>query len=138
MNIKLDGSLIAIFLIFWVTFVLLKKLYFDPYKKAIEERENFIKERNEREARALSLYEERASEIKATLEEVRVSTLEKVKELRRVAMEEKARRLEKMREELAKKREEYKKGLEAQLAEARKKIKGMAEWMAEEIERRLI
>lgn len=138
MAIKLDGSLIAIFFIFWFTFLILKKLYFEPYKKVLEERENIIKDRKEKEERAIEVYQRKADEIKRRLEETRSAVLAEVNELRKKAEEEKAIRLEALRRELSERREEYRRKIEEELHSSQEKIKGMAEWMAEEIERKLI
>lgn len=138
MAIKLDGSLIAIFFIFWFTFLILKKLYFEPYKKVLEERENIIKDRKEKEERAIEVYQRRADDIKRRLEETRSAVLAEVNELRKKAEEEKAIRLEALRRELSERREEYRRKIEEELHSSQEKIKGMAEWMAEEIERKLI
>ncbi len=136
--IKLDGSLIAIFIIFWITFLLLKKLYFDPYRKAIEERENYLKVREERKQKALLLYEDRTKKIDKALEEVRLSILNEVNSLRAKAIEDKNRRIEEKKKVLVEERERYKKRLEKQLQESKEKIKEISQWLAKEIEKRLI
>jgi len=136
--IKLDGSLIAIFIIFWITFLLLKKLYFDPYRKAIEKRENYLKVREERKQKALLLYEDRTEKIDKALEKVRLNTLDEVNSLRVKAIEEKNRRIEEKKKALIEERERYKKRLEKQLQESKEKIKETSQWLAKEIEKRLI
>ncbi len=138
MSLTLDGSLIAIFLIFWITFLLLKKLYFDPYRRVIEERERYLKERQERESKALSTWEEKINIIRQELEKARRSSLEEVDRIKKEAEKAKEEKIALLKEALAKEERAFMERMERELEEAKKLLGEKVKWIAEEIEKKLL
>ncbi|GEM_PF-2058441 len=138
MTLTLDGSLIAIFFIFWLTFLLLKKLYFDPYRRVIEERESFLAEREERYARATSSFEEKIQIIKDELERARREALEEVDKIRKEAERAREEKLQALREALAREEERFKEKIQGELRKTKESLKERIEWIAEEIEKKLL
>ncbi len=138
MSLTLDGSLITIFLIFWITFLLLKKLYFDPYRRVIEERERYLRERQERESKALSTWEEKINIIKQELERARRESLEEVDRIKKEAEKAKEEKIALLKEELAKEERAFRERMERELEEAKKLLGEKVKWIAEEIEKKLL
>lgn len=138
MSLTLDGSLITIFLIFWITFLLLKKLYFDPYRRVIEERERYLRERQERESKALSTWEEKINIIRQELEKARRSSLEEVDRIKKEAEKAKEEKIALLKEELAKEERAFRERMERELEEAKKLLGEKVKWIAEEIEKKLL
>ncbi len=138
MSLTLDGSLITIFLIFWITFLLLKKLYFDPYRRVIEERERYLRERQDRESKALSTWEEKINIIKQELERARRESLEEVDRIKKEAEKAKEEKIALLKEELAKEERAFRERMERELEEAKKLLGEKVKWIAEEIEKKLL
>ncbi len=138
MSLTLDGSLITIFLIFWITFLLLKKLYFDPYRRVIEERERYLRERQERESKALSTWEEKINIIKQELERARRESLEEVDRIKKEAEKAKEEKIALLKEALAKEERAFRERMERELEEAKKLLGEKVKWIAEEIEKKLL
>ncbi len=138
MSLALNGSLITIFLIFWVTFLLLKKLYFDPYRRVIEEREKYLRERQERESRALSTWEEKINIIKQELERARRESLEEVDKIKKEAEKARQEKIALLKEALAKEERAFMERMDRELEEAKRLLGEKVKWIAEEIEKKLL
>ncbi len=138
MTLTLDGSLIAIFFIFWGTFLLLKKLYFEPYRRAIEEREGFLAEKEEVYTRALAAFEEKTRLIREELEKARREALEEVDKIRKEAERAKEEKLRVLREALAQEERKFREKIQEEIRKTRESLRGNVEWIAQEIEKKLL
>ncbi len=138
MSLTLNGSLIAILIIFWITFLLLKKLYFDPYRRVIEERERYLKERQEKEASALSQWEKKVGIISQELERARREALEEVDRIRKEAEKAKEEKIASLRESLAEEERRFAEKMEKELEATKKLLEEKVQWIAEEIEKKLL
>ncbi len=135
--VNLNASLFAVLAIFWVTMLVLKKLYFEPYRRVMEEREKYLQERRKRTSRAIEEYEKKLALLEKKLDEARKEAALIREEIVKKAEEEREKLLTATKEQVHRLIEQAKANMEKQSLEARNWIEQNAERIAEEIKRRL-
>jgi F-type H+-transporting ATPase subunit b len=129
------GILIVSFLVFWVIF---GWLFFDPFLKLLGEREDRIKDLNERAERLLAEAKSAIEDREKQLADVRREALARRESERRAAEAEAARTLEEARSEARAALENVRAGIDRDIEAAKGELERMARELAAELAGRVL
>jgi len=136
--IKIDASLIFVFLIVWILVFVLSRIFFRPLRKLMQERENKVQGNKEVFQKAMEAFEQTASEIEKRIKSANARSLEIKEELEREALKERERILAEINAEYRAEVEKAKEKLEEQTERLKKELGSEAGRLAERIERKLL
>ncbi len=136
--LEIDVSLIVVFLIVWVLVFFLSRLFFNPLRKIMQERNEIIQGDSEAHRKSTETYEQTVNEIEERLKSARALSQQVMKKIEREAAAERERLLAEISEESRHKVEEAKKQLEDQIIGLKRKLESNASDLAERMERRLL
>lgn len=136
--LQIDVSLIVVFLIVWVLVFFLSRLFFNPLRKIMQERNEIIQGDSEAHRKSTETYEQTVNEIEERLKSARALSQQVMKKIEREAAAARERLLAEISEESRHKVEEAKKQLEDQIIGLKRKLESNASDLAERMERRLL
>lgn len=136
--LSIDGTLVVSFLIIWILLLVLSKLFFNPVRKIMEEREAKIQDSRGACKKALETYEQNLHEIEARLKSGRAEAELIREEFEMEALKEKSRLLEEINTEYRSQMERAKTELNEAMKDLKKELKSEALILAERIEQRLL
>jgi len=136
--LQLDVSLIVVFLIVWVLVFFLSRLFFNPLRKIMQERNDKVQGGNEAYRKSTETYDQTVNEIEERLKSARALSQQAMEKIEREAAAERERLLAEISEESRHKVEEAKKQLEDQIIGLKRKLESDASDLAERMERRLL
>ncbi|NOR52630.1 MAG: hypothetical protein GQ536_00865 [Candidatus Aminicenantes bacterium] len=136
--LQIDVSLIVVFLIVWVLVFFLSRLFFNPLRKIMQERNDKIQGGSEARRKSTETYEQTVNEIEERLKSARALSQQAMEKIEREAAAERERLLAEISEESRHKVEEAKKQLEDQIIGLKRKLASDASDLAERMERRLL
>lgn len=136
--LQIDVSLIVVFLIVWVLVFFLSRLFFNPLRKIMQERNDKIQGGSEAHRKSTETYEQTVNEIEERLKSARALSQQAMEKMEREAAAERERLLAEISEESRHKVEEAKKQLEDQIIGLKRKLESDASDLAERMERRLL
>ncbi len=136
--LQIDVSLIVVFLIVWVLVFFLSRLFFNPLRKIMQERNDKIQGGSEARRKSTETYEQTVNEIEERLKSARALSQQVMKKIEREAAAERERLLAEISEESRHKVEEAKKQLEDQIIGLKRKLESDASDLAERMEHRLL
>ena len=136
--IEIDASFIAIFIIVWILVFVLSRVFFNPLRKIMEEREDKVKGRQEAFRESTEVYEKTVNEIEERLKSARILSEQTKDNIKHEALKERERMLEEIsteyRSQVAKAQEQ----LEKQTTSLRRELGAEAELLSERIEQKLL
>lgn len=136
--LQIDVSLIVVFLIVWVLVFFLSRLFFNPLRKILQERNEIIQGDSEAQRKSTETCEQTVNEIEERLKSARALSQQAMEKIEREAAAERERLLAEISEESRHKVEEAKKQLEDQIIGLKRKLESDASDLAERMERRLL
>ncbi len=136
--IDIDASFIAIFIIVWIMVFVLSRLFFNPLRKIMEEREAKVKGRQEGFQESTEVYEKTVCEIEERLTSARLLSEQTKDNLKHEALKERERMLEEISTEYRSQVEKAQEKLEKQTTSLRKELGAEAMLLAERIEQKLL
>lgn len=136
--LQIDVSLIVVFLIVWVLVFFLSRLFFNPLRKIMQERNDKIQGGSEARRKSTETYEQTVNEIEERLKSARALSQQAMEKIEREAAAERERLLAEISEESRHKVEEAKKQLEDQIIGLKRKLESDASDLAERMEHRLL
>ncbi|NIM57882.1 MAG: hypothetical protein GTO16_02925 [Candidatus Aminicenantes bacterium] len=136
--IEIDASFIAIFIIVWILVFVLSRVFFNPLRKIMEEREDKVKGRQEAFRESTEVYEKTVYEIEERLKSARILSEQTKDNLKHEALKERERMLEDISTEYRNQVEKAQQELEKQTASLRRELSAEAESLAERIEQKLL
>jgi len=136
--LQIDVSLIVVFLIVWVLVFFLSRLFFNPLRKIMQERNDKVQGGSEAHRKSTETYEQTVNEIEESLKSARALSRQAKENIEREAAAERERLLAEISKESRHKVEEAKKQLEKQIIGLKRKLESEASGLAERIERRLL
>ena len=136
--LQIDFSLIVVFLIVWVLVFFLSRLFFNPLRKIMQERNDKIQGGSEACRKSTETYEQTVNEIEERLKSARAFSQQAMEKIEREAAAERERLLAEISEESRHKVEEAKKQLEDQIIGLKRKLESDASDLAERMEHRLL
>jgi F-type H+-transporting ATPase subunit b len=136
--LQIDVSLIVVFLIVCVLVFFLSRLFFNPLRKIMQERNEIIQGDSEAHRKSTETYEQTVTEIEERLKSARALSQQAMEKIEREAAAERERLLAEISEESRHKVEEAKKQLEDQIIGLKRKLESDASDLAERMERRLL
>lgn len=136
--LQIDVSLIVVFLIVWVLVFFLSRLFFNPLRKIMQERNDKVQGISEAHRKSTETYEQTVNEIEERLKSARALSQQAMEKIEREAAAERERLLAEISEESRNKVEEAKKQLEDQIIGLKRKLESDASDLAERMERRLL
>ncbi len=136
--LQIDVSLIVVFLIVWVLVFFLSRLFFNPLRKIMQERNDKVQGGSEAHRKSTETYEQTVNEIEERLKSARALSQQAMEKIEREAAAERERLLAEISEESRHKVEEAKKQLEDQIVGLKRKLESDASDLAERIESRLL
>ena len=136
--IDIDASFIAIFIIVWIVVFVLSRLFFNPLRKIMEEREAKVKGRQEAFQESTEVYEKTVCEIEERLKSARILSEQTKDNLKHEALKERERMLEEISTEYRSQVEKAQEKLEKQTTSLRRELGAEAKLLAERIEQKLL
>jgi len=136
--IDIDASFIAIFIIVWIMVFVLSRVFFNPLRKIMEEREAKVKGRQEAFQESTEIYEKTVCEIEERLKSARILSEQTKDNLKHEALKEKERMLEEISTEYRSQVEKAQEKLEKQTTSLRRELGAEATLLAERIEQKLL
>jgi len=136
--IDIDASFIAIFIIVWILVFVLSRVFFNPLRKIMEEREDKVKGRQETFRESTEVYEKTVYEIEEKLKSARILSEQTKDNIKHEALEEKERMLEEVSTEYRNQVEKAQEKLEKQTTSLRRELGAEAMLLAERIEQKLL
>jgi F-type H+-transporting ATPase subunit b len=136
--IDIDASFIAIFIIVWIMVFFLSRLFFNPLRKIMEEREAKVKGRQEAFQESTEVYEKTVCEIEERLKSARILSEQTKDDLKHEALKERERMLEEISTEYRSQVEKAQEKLEEQTTSLRRELAAEAMILAERIEQKLL
>jgi len=136
--IDIDASFIAIFIIVWIIVFFLSRLFFNPLRKIMEEREAKVKGRQEAFQESTEVYEKTVCEIEERLKSARILSEQTKDNLKHEALKERERMLEEISTEYRSQVEKAQEKLEKQTTSLRRELSAEAMLLAERIEQKLL
>lgn len=136
--IEIDASFIAIFIIVWILVFVLSRVFFNPLRKIMEEREDKVKGRQEAFRESTEVYEKTVNEIEERLKSARILSEQTKDNLKHEALKERERMLEDISTEYRNQVEKAQEKLEKQTTSLRRELGAEAELLAERIEQKLL
>jgi F-type H+-transporting ATPase subunit b len=136
--LQLDVSLIVVFLIVWILVFFLSRLFFNPLRKIMQERNDKVQGGNEAYRKSTETYDQTVNEIEERLKSARALSQQAMEKIEREAAAERERLLAEISEESRHKVEEAKKQLEDQIIGLKRKLESDASDLAERMEHRLL
>ena len=136
--IDINASFIAIFIIVWVLVFVLSRVFFNPLRKIIEEREAKVKGRQDAFQESTEVYEKTVYEIEERLKSARILSEQTKDNLKHEALKERERMLEDISTEYRSQVEKAQEKLEKQTKSLRRELGAEAELLAERIEQKIL
>jgi len=136
--IDIDASFIAIFIIVWIMVFVLSRLFFNPLRKIMEEREAKVKGRQDAFQESTEVYEKTVCEIEERLKSARILSEQTKDNLKHEALKERERMLEEISTEYRSQVEKAQEKLEKQTTSLRRELGAEAKLLAERIEQKLL
>jgi len=136
--IDIDASFIAIFIIVWILVFVLSRVFFNPLRKIMEEREAKVKGRQGAFQESTEVYEKTVCEIEERLKSARILSEQTKDNLKHEALKERERMLEKISTEYRSQVEKAQEKLEKQTTSLRRELGAEAKLLAERIEQKLL
>jgi F0F1-type ATP synthase membrane subunit b/b' len=131
-------SVIVICLIVWMLVVVLKKIFFNPLAKTLDERDTNVQGNREACQKSIEDYEMTVQEIEERIREAKAMSRAARESIEQDALREKDRLLAEVSTECRNSVEEAKRELEKQMQSLQKEMKSRSERLAERIEKRLL
>ncbi len=135
--LQLDVSLIVVFLIVWILVLFLSRLFFNPLRKIMQERNDKVQGGREAHRKSTEIYEQTVNEIEERLNSARALSQQAMEKIERETAAKRERLLAEISEESRHKVEEAKKQLEDQIIGLKRKLESDASDLAERMEHRL-
>jgi F-type H+-transporting ATPase subunit b len=136
--IDIDASFIAIFIIVWIVVFVLSRLFFNPLRKIMEEREAKVKGRQEAFQESTEVYEKTVCEIEERLKSARILSEQTKDNLKHEALKKRELMLEEISTEYRSQVEKAQEKLEKQTTSLRRELGAEAILLAERIEQKLL
>jgi len=136
--LDIDLSVIVIFLIVWLLVLVLKKIFFKPLRKTLDERHANVQGNKEACQKSIEDYEQTVQEIEERMKEAKAMSLAAKETIEREALRERERLLAEVSAECRNSVEEAKRRLEKQMKNLQKEMEARSERLAERIEKRLL
>ncbi len=136
--IEIDASFIAIFIIVWILVFILSRVFFNPLRKIMEEREDKVKGRQEAFRESTEVYEKTVNEIEERLKSARILSEQTKDSLKDEALKKRERLLEDISTEYRNQVAKAQEKLEKQTTKLRRELGAEAELLAERIEQKLL
>lgn len=136
--IDIDASFIAIFIIVWIMVFVLSRVFFNPLRKIMEEREAIVKRRQEAFQESTEVCEKTVFEIEERLKSARILSEQTKDNLKHEALKERERALEEISTEYRSQVEKAQEKLEKQTTSLRRELGAEAKLLAERIEQKLL
>ena len=136
--LSIDVSLIVVFFIVWILMAILTKVFFNPLRKVMRERDARIERSRKGAEETLRIFEEKSIQVEKKLKEARAEAQSLREKLEQEGFKEKEKILEETNRGCRSQVEAAKKNLENQINTLKKKLESKSESLAERIEKRLM
>ncbi len=136
--IDIDASFVAIFIIVWIMVFVLSRLFFNPLRKIMEEREAKVKGRQEAFQESTEVYEKTVCEIEERLKSARILSEQTKDNHKHEALKKRELMLGEISTEYRSQVEKAQEKLEKQTMSLRKELGAEANLLAEKIEQKLL
>ena len=136
--IDIDASFIAVFIIVWIVVFVLSRLFFNPVRKIMEEREAKVKGKQEAFQESIEVYEKTICEIEERLKSARILSEQTKDNLKHEALKKRERILGEISTEYRSQVEKAQEKLEKQATSLRRELGAEAKLLAERIEQKLL
>ncbi len=136
--ISIDSSFVIVFLIVWILVFALSKLFFNPLRRIMKERDDSIQGNKEAFRKTMEDFEQTASEIEKRVRSAEAQSLQIKEKFERDALEQRERIIAEISAEYRAQVEKAKEKLESQTEALKEELSSQAERLAKRIEQKLL
>lgn len=136
--LSVDATVIVVFIIIWLLLAVLTKIFFNPVRKVMSDRDSEIQGNLEVVSKATAEYEQTLQNIEAEVKQARSGAIAIQHQFEQEALQEKERMLTEISQECRARIDEARSELERQVEGLEAELKAQSGLLAEKIERRLL
>ncbi len=136
--LSVDWSLIVVFVIVWILLVILTKIFFNPLRKVVRDREEGIEGNRRAADKAIAEYEQILQKIEKDIKEAKTCASLTREKFEKEALKEKEKILSRVSQECQDQVREAKKELKQQVEALKHELDAESGLLAEKIEKRFL
>jgi len=136
--LSVDATAIVVLVIIWVLLAILTKIFFNPVRNVMSERDAEIKQNLDAVSQSTDEYEKTLQHIEAEVKQARSGALKTQQQFEQDALKEKDRILTEISQECRAKVDEARSELSRQVKDLEEELGAQSDLLAEKIERRLL
>lgn len=136
--LSIDASVIVIFLLVWILLFVLTKIFFNPLRKVMRERDKKILENRQSAEKAFEKYELSIREIEEGLKNARTASYTTRDQFEKDALKEKERLVAEVTKEVRAQVDEAKTEMDDRIAKLKKDLDQISQTLAVDIEKKIL
>ena len=136
--LSIDASVIVIFFLVWILLFILTKLFFNPLRKVMKEREDGIRKNKKAAEEAFSRYDQSVREIEESLKKARIASYATRDRFEKEALQEKERMVAEVSQEVQAQVMAARKQLDERMELLKKELENVSQELARNIEEKIL
>jgi F-type H+-transporting ATPase subunit b len=136
--LDIDASVIVIFLLVWILLFILTKVFFNPLRKVMRERDKQILENRQSAEKAFEKYEKSIREIEESLKTARTASYATRDQFEKDALKEKERMIAEVTKELRSQVDGAKTEMDERIAKLKLDLEKISHTLAKDIEKKIL
>lgn len=136
--LSVDIGAVIVFIIVWILLVVLTRIFFNPIRKVIQDRNQVLKTNREREEKAITDYENTVKKIEDDIKAAKIAAIATKTMLEKEALQEKERILNEVSQQCREQVQAAQQELGREMKKLKDELESESERLAEKIEKRLL
>ena len=136
--LSVDATAIVVLIFIWILLAVLTKVFFNPVRKVMSERDAEIRQNLDAVSESTAEYEQTLQNIETEVKQTRSIALKTQQQFEQDAIKEKERMLTEISQECRVKVDEARSELTRQVKDLEEELRAQSDLLAEKIERRLL
>ena len=136
--LSIDASVIVIFFLVWILLYVLTKIFFNPLRKVMHERDKKILDNRQSAEKAFEKYEQSIREIEEKLKNARIASYATRDQFENDAAKEKERMISEVTNEVRSQVDGAKAEMDERIAKLKKDLDKISQTLAKDIEKKIL
>jgi len=136
--LSIDASVIVIFFLVWILLYILTKIFFNPLRKVMRERDKKILDNRQSAEKAFEKYEQSIREIEEKLKNARIASYATRDQFENDAVKEKERLISEVADEVRAQVDGAKIEMDERIAKLKKDLDKISQTLAKDIEKKIL
>jgi len=136
--LSVDIGAVIIFFIVWILLIVLTRIFFNPVRKVMHDRNHLLKNNRDVEEKAITDYEKTIQNIEEDIKAARIDAIATRTKLEKEAQKEKEKILSEVSQQCREQVQEAQRELGKELGRLKAELESESELLAEKIEKRLL